>query len=624
MDFEIEQYLAEFLGMTVDRLRTLSKNERNRQFENLVAFHTLKRWHQPQMAKSDLPLVMTGMTDDDQIDTLSIIINGTIVNDIDQARQALEQADDPQITYAFIQSTTSKRFERSKMNEFARGVKYLFREDLFFEVNDEIKRKRELREFIQETVSTVSAPNIDIALYFVALGEWKEDRELGRGDDQPLGWRKYAEREILEAVQLKSPPEAQVIDKVRLKELISKNAAENETNAKAVGASYSRVINANNLIPLPAIGGGEDGYSGYTGYIAGWQFLNLLEREDGQGLLDEIWVNNVRAFLGTDNPVNKEIAATLAGENRTQFILLNNGVTIVADAGEITKKGWGAKNQELELSNYQIVNGLQTSHVLYKQRQYLGPDGDVYVPLKIVITGDHALQTAIARATNSQTNIDAAQRLSLSPFMVALEKSFDQLRLDTPQRPLWFERRSEQYRSDPAIADDNQVFDQNDLLRIVAATFLRLPHRASDGPAALKDKVAFQIFNETHAHLPYLTAARLAYQVRSFLLQDKTGEFNRFEYHFYFGLHYLLDPSKTATDLASEECLRNCDVINRRLANSERVDEAVALVAAAIRATKKPVRNGTSAWRNLPRLRDAMTKPLEKKLSAKKKTIDWG
>lgn len=59
------------------------------------------------------------------------------------------------------------------------------------------------------------------------------------------------------------------------------------------------------------------------------------------------------------NPVNSEMKQTLASDTlRARFALMNNGVTIIAKTLRTT-------GNRFYIEDYQIVNGCQTSHVLF-------------------------------------------------------------------------------------------------------------------------------------------------------------------------------------------------------------------------------------------------------------------
>ncbi|MFU0171164.1 AIPR family protein, partial [Salmonella enterica] len=61
----------------------------------------------------------------------------------------------------------------------------------------------------------------------------------------------------------------------------------------------------------------------------------------------------------------------------------------------------------LHLENFQIVNGCQTSNVLYECRDSL--DDTMMVNLKVVETLNEDVFSELVRATNSQTKVDETQ-----------------------------------------------------------------------------------------------------------------------------------------------------------------------------------------------------------------------
>ncbi|MBJ5210918.1 AIPR family protein, partial [Salmonella enterica subsp. enterica serovar Indiana] len=79
---------------------------------------------------------------------------------------------------------------------------------------------------------------------------------------------------------------------------------------------------------------------------------------DNGALARSIFESNVRDYQGSVT-VNTGIRLTLQNMNSDDFWYLNNGVTI------ITPKAVSAGKQ-LTIEDPQIVNGLQTSHEIYR------------------------------------------------------------------------------------------------------------------------------------------------------------------------------------------------------------------------------------------------------------------
>ena len=135
-------------------------------------------------------------------------------------------------------------------------------------------------------------------------------------------------------------------------------------------------VSLKNCITLDKIDGVNEAY---VGYLTGDDYLKIICDNNGD-IRRRIFYENVRDYQGLENSVNKEIRETITSKKtRGQFILLNNGVTI------ITKSVTSLGANRYELSDFQIVNGCQTSNEIYNCKQYVS---DIFVPVKIIYTTD--------------------------------------------------------------------------------------------------------------------------------------------------------------------------------------------------------------------------------------------
>ena len=121
--------------------------------------------------------------------------------------------------------------------------------------------------------------------------------------------------------------------------------------------SMSRQITFKECVVLPSIGKVQ---ASYLGFLPASEFLRLIT-DDDDNIIKSIFIDNVRDFQG-NNPVNKDIASTIDDGLLDQFVLRNNGVIIVARDLSVTAHSFTVRD-------YQIVNGCQTSHVLYAHRE---------------------------------------------------------------------------------------------------------------------------------------------------------------------------------------------------------------------------------------------------------------
>ena len=139
--------------------------------------------------------------------------------------------------------------------------------------------------------------------------------------------------------------------------------------------------------------------------------------------------------------MNKKIDQTLKDGKFDIFSILNNGITIVAD-----KKN-SSKGKLFSISNYQVVNGCQTSHTLFNNKELEGM-GKITIPVKLIITQNEDIKSNITIATNSQTEIKEEQLVAFSDFQKNLEQYYKSFKDDNR---LFYERRTGQYNTEQGV-----------------------------------------------------------------------------------------------------------------------------------------------------------------------------
>ncbi|MDZ7712249.1 MAG: AIPR family protein [Rhodovibrio sp.] len=82
--------------------------------------------------------------------------------------------------------------------------------------------------------------------------------------------------------------------------------------------------------------------------------------------------------------------------NVDSFCIRNNGITIVARS--LNKVG-----NRFTIEDYQIVNGCQTSHVIFNNRSTIS--GNFFVPIKLIVTEDQTIQTQLSALRTGQTEV---------------------------------------------------------------------------------------------------------------------------------------------------------------------------------------------------------------------------
>ncbi|MDD5272327.1 MAG: AIPR family protein, partial [Methylovulum sp.] len=227
---------------------------------------------------------------------------------------------------------------------------------------------------------------------------------------------------------------------------------------------------------------------------------NLLLSGDGN-LRSYVFEENVRAFLGIDNPVNKSISDTLnSSDSATRFPVLNNGITVVSPDVRI-------QGSTLHIENFQIVNGCQTSNVLYENRAKL--DDSIMVSIKVVETKNEDVFSDLVRASNSQTKVEETQFLSLKPIVKRIEAYFNTY--EGKDGRLYFERRDKQYvgRDIPAV----RTFSLTIASKSVASLFLRRPDLAYRYTKRMYELLSDDIFSDDTREVVFYASCLTLYRL---------------------------------------------------------------------------------------------------------------
>jgi hypothetical protein len=208
------------------------------------------------------------------------------------------------------------------------------------------------------------------------------------------------------------------------------------------------------------------------------EFKKIIMDDEGN-IRPFIFYDNIRGFLGEGNQVNHQIRETLESDRRNRFAILNNGVTIIA------REALPQSSYEVRITDYQIVNGCQTSYVLYHWHLYTSDKVDlnldeIVIPVKIIETDDNddEVRNAIIRATNSQTEVQKELLSALSEFPKRLEEFYKhQSSISNVQDKLYYERRPGQYND--SDIKSRFIIKVGDQIKTFSAMFLDLPHQAT-------------------------------------------------------------------------------------------------------------------------------------------------
>lgn len=249
---------------------------------------------------------------------------------------------------------------------------------------------------------------------------------------------------------------------------------------------------------------------------------------DSEGELQRnIFYDNVRDFQG-NNSVNREIDATLkSGMGQAALAIYNNGITIIAKKVERI-------SGKVKLTDYQIVNGCQTSHVLFANKNIIDPSSHIIV--KIIETVDQDIAINVIKATNRQTEIKIEAFESLSPFHKDLEEYY-KARADSRKYPIYYERRSKQYDNVPDIRS-SQVITLSAQIKAFVSACLAQPQSTHRYFGEILESNRGRMFIAGDQLEKYYTAASILNRLEALFRRNAVKRRHKgFKYHLVFMLY---------------------------------------------------------------------------------------
>lgn len=166
----------------------------------------------------------------------------------------------------------------------------------------------------------------------------------------------------------------------------------------------------------------NDQYQSYLAIIPGKALATIYERY-GSRLLEQ----NVRSFLQFTGKINKGIRKTIIDEPH-MFLAFNNGIAATAETLQIDKSGDGSNFVISKVTDFQIVNGGQTTASIYhtyKKEKNVDIE-KIFVPVKLTIVKNKPkfseIVSRVAEYANTQNKVSVSDLSSNNPYHVALEK----------------------------------------------------------------------------------------------------------------------------------------------------------------------------------------------------------
>ncbi|ATA89843.1 AIPR family protein [Capnocytophaga stomatis] len=497
MDSIIKSYLNNF----INRYSIDSSIPESDKFEYFSTFSILSQEINGNILKNDLETISTGKAKG--VDTIAFSINKKLILNSDELNNFSNQS--LFVDAFFIQSKTSNGFSDSELGNFLDVIIDFFSDSPKYNI-PEFENSKDIYSKIIENLANVREFNLHCL--YVSLGN-KQEGSTTIGATKDIKTKQLKKYDLFDNVNV------ELIDKTTLLKY-----------HKKVITPLRSTIKFENKIQLTGITDVEEAYIGFIPFL---EFKKLI-MDESETKIKSLFNDNLRDFLGLDNPINQGIKKTLQMNKFNEFSLLNNGVTVIADSNI-------GKGNTLILENYQIVNGCQTSNVLFECKDIPNID-NVLIPLKVVITKKEELRDEIILTTNSQSRFTEEQLFAITQFQKTLEDFYTSNKnLDG----LYYERRTNQYIN--LSINRGNIIEIREQLKSFIAMFFDLPHLVAGNIGKVIKIHKDKFFQKDHEPISYYVSGLLSSKWDKLLLREdkEYKQFNKYRYHIFMGVRYLIE-----------------------------------------------------------------------------------
>ncbi|TGK23328.1 hypothetical protein EHQ05_19260 [Leptospira yasudae] len=492
-------------------------------FENFINFCFVTEY-QPEVLDSDISRLDEVNVDQGKnfgIDGAALFINSKYITSIDEFDEINNSDKYLDIKILFIQSKTSSNINTGELNNFCLAVKNVVTMDSSKIVQADLKNFVDLFKYTFRFSARFSQ-NPTISLKFVYTGNYSEnDKHIRMTIDQYT--RDFQQLGLFSEINI------DIIDTDKINRLY-----------KDIKNNYSVTIYFEMHRALPTI---KNVVSSYIGVISASEYLKLLVDDSGREIRRAIFYENVRDFQG-ENSVNTEIEQSIEDkQNQDIFSLLNNGVTVVTKNLKVT-------GSNFTLIDYQIVNGCQTSHLIFRKRKDI--TSSMFLPMKIVYTTDVELTNKVTKGTNRQTPVVDEAFEAMKKYHLRLEDYFN-ARNHNSVIKLYYERRSKQYSNYDIKINRSNVVSLHGLIRAHTAVFLAEPHSTHRYPGEILKAYKNKLFQDKQLPISYYFSALLSTKIEKHYGSQFHALLKKFRFHVMYLISLLLLGKNFSIDILKNE-----------------------------------------------------------------------
>ncbi len=300
----------------------------------------------------------------------------------------------------------------------------------------------------------------------------------------------------------------------------------------------------------------------------------MVHEEKTNASVDMLFEENIRSYLGVKVRANKRMNETInKKEDSVYFPFLNNGVTLICDELQIPKQPQN-NMYLLPVVNPQIVNGLQTSWVLYENYKK-NPSllEDVFVNVRIYESRDRELIEKITDATNTQTPINYRDKISNRDFNRYTKEVFANNGIN------YIIKRGEFFNRDNTVYAES--IESEMVLKFWYASFYEEPETAKNSVSTVLQRIFDSTFIENHPleklfsgdkNSPVYNQLLIAYKIYKYIQSKKqnfAGIYDFINYTDELLCYSIYKEIDSTSSLYSVETLSNA--YNKALKNIESI-----------------------------------------------------
>jgi len=216
--------------------------------------------------------------------------------------------------------------------------------------------------------------------------------------------------------------------------------------------------------------------------------VKVIELVKLDGIQDKrLFSKNVRFSLGRTR-VNRDIKKTIQNnEEHKNVFLYHNGITLICEKVRLSK-------DKIEIENYAIVNGCQSTITFYENRDSLSKDLEVLLKV-IEIGNEEELSRKITYYTNNQNAISLKDLKSNDKIQQDLQEQFKTVF----NHQLFF--RIKRGEDDSAYQD---TIDNDFAAQLITAFYLKEPHTTHQKTKIFSDNYNKIFSKKVNAYYIYL------------------------------------------------------------------------------------------------------------------------